>query len=105
MHKPKNIGGSNANTKTRDSEIEDLRKRLRDLESRDQPSNRNNVPRNQTHEQQQKNLTTAQNLNRGGKTELVAMKTYLSKVMQTIQEFDQQLSEQLNTDSIPLERL
>ena len=91
---------------SRNKEIEELRKRLNDLETKDETVER--VVQHEIIQQDdnEKNLNTAQRMEMGtNNNDITEMKKYLKSVMETISGFDKQLTIQLNTGSIPSERL
>ena len=98
---------TNTNTEqdSRNKEIEELRKRLNTLEAKDQTVER--VVRHEIMQQDdnEKNMNTAQRMEMGANNDITEMKKYLKSVMETISVFDKQLTRQLDTGSIPSERL
>ena len=86
----------------RDQEIEELRKRLQQLE-RDPPEQvLNHIVNEDT---RTKNMETAQKKGMGQNiTDITEMKTFLAGVMETISAFDKQLTKQLNTGPTRSER-
>ena len=110
LHRRNSERNMNHNNKTntesaRDSEIENLRKRLNELETNNH-STKTGGTQNTTHEtaDNQKNASAAQNTNRGENSDLKEMKSYLITVLETIKDFDKRLTAQLSTDSTHLER-
>ena len=92
--------------KTKDQQIEDLRRRLNQLESDDNTTEK--VITRQVLEQDNppKNTQAAQRkeMGKNNPTDITEMKSFLGGVMETIKEFDKRLTNQLNTSPIHSER-
>lgn len=87
----------------RNREIEELRQRLNQLESKDN-SPEKVIQHQVLQDAPPKNTEPAQRTNMGTNHEISEMKTFLANVMATIKDFDSQLTNQLNTGPTPPER-